>query len=91
MLELLTSIAPLRTWAVATAGLAAVALVAGGIWLLRHDAYEDGKSEANREITDANRISEDRANAASSRVARCYGTGGDWDRTRGVCHYPAGR
>jgi hypothetical protein len=91
LVELLTSIAPLRTWALIAAVTAALAAVGAGLWLMRHDAYEAGKSEATQEISDANRKADDAADAASSRVTRCYGTGGTWDRARGVCAYPAGR
>lgn len=75
---------PLRAWLVAGAIIAASI----GVLVMRHDAYEAGKTDTKQEIVDANREAEVRADAASSRVTRCYGTGGTWDRTRGLCSHP---
>ena len=87
MIAFLLGIAPLRSWLIAALVAAVLAVAGAGLWTLRHDAYVAGQHDATQDINDANRHSEDLANGAGQRVTRCYGTGGTWDRARGVCDH----
>jgi hypothetical protein len=72
---------PLTAWLVA--GVLAVA----GLyhWRATNAAYEAGKAEAIKTITDANQKVKDKADAGIKDVEDCYARGGDWNRARGVC------
>jgi hypothetical protein len=72
---------PLTAWLVA--GVLAVA----GLyhWRATNAAYEAGKAEAIKTITDANQKAKDKADVGIQNVDDCYARGGDWNRARGVC------
>lgn len=64
-----------------------VAFIAHG-WYNRSEGYRQGQTEATTEIKDANDKALEKADRASDRVRKCYGTGGTWDASRGVCDHP---
>ena len=70
-----------------TAWLVAGVLVAAGLyhWRATSAAYEAGKAEAIKTITEANQKAKDKADAGIQNVDDCYARGGDWNRARGVC------
>jgi hypothetical protein len=70
-----------------TAWLVAGVLAAAGLyhWRATNAAYEAGKAEAIKTITDANQKVKDKADAGIKDVEDCYARGGDWNRARGVC------
>lgn len=74
---------PWQVWAVLAAVLAFF------IWgrLQHHNGVNEGKTEVEQELKDETLKLEDRANAASNRVARCYASGGSWDTSHGVCNH----
>lgn len=65
-------------------------LVVAGLWL-HHSGVVEGGAETTLRIEEANHAARDRADEASTSVDRCYGGGGTWDRSRGVCHVGAPR
>lgn len=60
-------------------------------WYSRSEGEQIGREAVTKELTNADRKNESAADAASNRVTRCYGTGGQWNTSRGVCDYPGGR
>ena len=78
------SIAKTIPWQVWLAILLALAFIFYG-WYSRVEGENSGREKVITEIKDESAKQESAADAASNRVTRCYGTGGTWDRTRGVC------
>ena len=75
---------PWQMWVV----IALVVAFLGYGWYNRSEGYSQGKAEATTEIKDANDKALEKADRASDRVRKCYGTGGSWDASHGVCHHP---
>ena len=71
-----------RLWAILAA--LVVVLVTG--WSLHHAGFVEGAATATTTIKDANDAARGKADRAQTPVDRCYGSGGTWDRARGVCH-----
>jgi hypothetical protein len=76
-----------------TAWLVAGVLAAAGLyhWRATNAAYEAGKAEAIKTITDANQKAKDKADAGIQNVDDCFAAGGDWSRARGVCILSPGK
>lgn len=67
--------------------LLAVITVAG---LVVHNIRENERLRIEKEIEDANRLSEDRAREGRRDVTLCYRNGGTWNRATGDCIFTDG-
>ena len=62
------------------------AFVANGLYQ-HHSGVVEGKKTIVEDLVKQDRKIENKADAASDRVTRCYGTGGAWNTERGYCDY----
>ena len=89
---MLSVVAPLvlKNWRYFALGAAALAAVA---WfeVEQHKSYVAGQQAAVQKVEQANVKAQQMADRAAKSVDACYADGGDWDRTRGVCHHAAGK
>ncbi len=75
---------PWQAWVVA--GVLASAAVYH--WQAVNASYKAGKADATQTIKSANEAAKGKADEAIKDVDTCFGAGGTWDRTRGVCIRP---
>ena len=74
---------PLKIWVI----IITIVLLLLGVWYQHDKWFHAGEQAATTKIENANKQSEDKADAGQTEVDKCYSAGGTWDRTNNYCVY----
>jgi sugar phosphate permease len=87
---------PIVAWFFAKFGIKGILYVAGAVAITvalaseYHHIKTLGEEAERQRIEKANEEAERKADDGKSAVDKCYGNGGTWDRSRGVCNPGSG-